>query len=122
MRRARILVVVATLIAAFSLVALSPAASAAPGGCGTVGRFCAYKDVNYFNGPWAWYNSENNWHDWTIADRDSSWWSNQSQSVRVYVNTGYGGSTEVCIRGYNGDAAAIAVDDRGSSHLEVSGC
>jgi Peptidase inhibitor family I36 len=122
MRRLRIFLIAICLAAAFPVIEAAPAAASPPGGCGTSGYFCAYKDTYYRNGPWRWANSNTNWHQWSIADHDSSWYNYQSSAVRVWVNINWGGAQEICIGPWVGDAAAVLQDDRGSSHLETGGC
>jgi hypothetical protein len=121
-RRVRLLLVAALLATALVTVA-APSASAVPGGCSS-GALCVYWNVNYDNGPWRFFGTNDSWGAWAIEDDDSSWFNNgtSGRSARVWVNRGRTWPVEVCLDRGDGDAYAIAIDDRGSSNDWPWGC
>jgi hypothetical protein len=113
---------VASLALPLGVLVAAPTADAAPNGCAS-GALCVYWDTFYRGGKYQFFGSNSSWGAWAIEDDDSSWFNNGTSglAVRVYDNRGYGGGSK-CFRRGTGDQTAIAVDDRGSSNLWVSGC
>lgn len=112
-----------TSLAAALIVGTSEPASAAPPGC-PAGALCVYRDVNYAWGPYKFFGTNDSWHQWAIADRDSSWFNNgtSGRRARVWEHVGRSGRVEVCIARGTGIANQWWFDDMGSSNDWPWGC
>lgn len=113
----KLIVLLATAIFSLALLPLGAGtAAAAPGGC-TSGSLCVYRDINYNNGPWRFPGNEDNWHDWAIANNDSSWFNNGTSGrvAKVYRGVAWSGGVYKCMNRGQGFRAGIT-DDAGSSN------
>jgi hypothetical protein len=110
-------------VAAALLLTGSGPAAAAPPGC-PAGALCVYRDINYAWGPYKFFGTNYSWHQWAIADRDSSWFNNgtSGRSARVWEHVGYSGRVEVCIARGHGIRNQWWFDDLGSSNDWPSRC
>jgi hypothetical protein len=117
----------APVLAATAVVGLSGPTAAqdmrAPDRACPAGALCVYRDSSFHGPQYEFYGDNWSWHQWAIADDDSSSWNNGTGglSVSIYRDTGYAGDRIVCLpRGTW--TAHHDPNDAGSSNVWVNSC